>query len=112
MATGCPVFPNTSNWHQDISGLPVHGRSEAIKTNIGGSYLHPDFGGGDDYEGPFVLYGIPNNYVDTSQGALAVPITFDDYADESDPGPYPIPQNASIEGAYPGMSPLSLPPLL
>lgn len=29
-------------------------------------------------------------------------VNFTEYKSESDPGPYPIPANASIEGAYPG----------
>ncbi|PYV86733.1 MAG: hypothetical protein DMG05_18990 [Acidobacteria bacterium] len=40
-------------------------------------------------------YGIP--YVVVSGAQLKVPMTFD-YADESDPGPYPIPPDAPIEG--------------
>ena len=34
---------------------------------------------------------------DRARHAAAVPVTFD-YADESDPGPYPIPDGAPIEG--------------
>src|SRR5205823_14174392 len=39
--------------------------------------------------------GIPYTAVPATQ--TRVPVTFD-YADESDPGPYPIPPDASIEG--------------
>jgi hypothetical protein len=53
--------------------------------------LHPDFGANWD-GGPF---GIP--YVVVPGTQPKVPVTFD-YADESDPGPYPIPANAPIEG--------------
>jgi hypothetical protein len=57
---------------------------------VGGA-LHPDFGA--DYDGgPF---GIP--YIVIDSATPAVPVRFD-YADESDPGPYPIPHNAPIEG--------------
>jgi hypothetical protein len=42
-----------------------------------------------------VEYGIP--YVVVSGDTPAVPVTFD-YADESDPGPYPIPAGVPIEG--------------
>jgi len=41
-------------------------------------------------------YGIPYIVVDKSQPKL--PINFTDYGNESDPGPYPIPLNAPIEG--------------
>jgi hypothetical protein len=50
--------------------------------------VHPDFGA-------TLEYGIP--YVVVPQNQATVPMTFD-YADESDPGPYPIPMNAPIEG--------------
>ena len=50
--------------------------------------LWPDFGGNGQY-------GIPYVVVPSSQPL--VPISFD-VADESDPGPYPIPPNAPVEG--------------
>ena len=52
---------------------------------IGAVNIHPDFGPG---------FGIPINVVPQNQAA--VPITFDTYADESDPGPYPFPGPASV----------------
>jgi len=48
--------------------------------------VHPDVG---------TRYGIP--YVEVPANQPRVPIAFE-YADESDPGPYPIPPNAPIEG--------------
>ncbi|KXZ43751.1 hypothetical protein GPECTOR_81g201 [Gonium pectorale] len=42
----CPLFPADHAWHQDVSSLPVHPNSDAIKWRIGGGNLHPDFGGG------------------------------------------------------------------
>jgi hypothetical protein len=54
----------------------------------GGQYLHPDFGAN-------MAYGIPFVVVPGTQ--TKVPVSFD-YADESDPGPYPIPANAPVEG--------------
>jgi hypothetical protein len=53
--------------------------------------LHADFGANWN-GGPF---GIP--YVVVSGDTPTVPVKFE-YADESDPGPYPIPLNAPIEG--------------
>src|SRR5262249_27684937 len=46
-------------------------------------------------------FGIPINTVPSTQPAL--PITFTDFADESDPGPYPFPpaSTAIIEGGTP-----------
>jgi hypothetical protein len=61
-------------------------------TSIGLSTgLHPDFG--TVYQG--APNGIPFVVVNSSQPL--VPMTFT-YASESDPGPYPIPPNAPIEG--------------
>ena len=53
--------------------------------------LHPDFG--TTYDG--APNGIP--YTVVHAGQAKVPVKFD-YADESDPGPYPIPPSAPIEG--------------
>ena len=57
-----------------------------------GEPLHPDFGSGL-WEGASI--GIPITVVAGTQ--RRVPVSFT-YADESDPGPYPIPPNARIEG--------------
>jgi hypothetical protein len=54
--------------------------------------LKADFGSGLWNGGPI---GIP--FVTVGAGQPPVGITFD-YADESDPGPYPIPANSPIEG--------------
>jgi hypothetical protein len=88
----CPTFPADNPWNTDISAYPVHSRSAAWVSSIGTTTrLHPDFGTFWD-GGPI---GIP--YVHVGGGQPKVPVSFD-YADESDPGPYPIPPNAPIEG--------------
>jgi hypothetical protein len=56
--------------------------------NGGTKYLHPDFGSNPAYGIPFVV---------VSGTQPKVPVSFD-YSDESDPGPYPIPPDAPIEG--------------
>jgi hypothetical protein len=87
---GCAIFPSSNAWNQDVSNLSVHANSETYITSIGrNNKLHPDFG--ENLE-----YGIPYNIVPAGQ--KKVPINFTDYGDESDPGPYPIPDNAKIEG--------------
>jgi len=89
---GCPVFPASNAWNRDVSKLPVDPRSNAYIASINGGgnrFLHADFGGGG-------AYGIPYRVVSRSQPR--VPIRFTDYGDESDPGPYPIPLNAPVEG--------------
>ncbi|HMK10043.1 MAG TPA: hypothetical protein VK461_00525 [Acidimicrobiales bacterium] len=92
-APGCPVLPDDSVWHADVSKLPVDPRSDAYVAAIGASApLKADFGSGLWDGGPI---GIP--YVVVDSGTPKVPVDFD-YADESDPGPYPIPANPPIEG--------------
>jgi hypothetical protein len=91
---GCPVFPANNYWNTPVDGLALHASSSTWVNSIGASgRLHPDWGN--------VLadnYGIPFATVTGSQPE--VPITFapEGYADESDPGPFPIPPNAPIEG--------------
>ncbi|HEX4332103.1 MAG TPA: FG-GAP-like repeat-containing protein [Usitatibacter sp.] len=86
---GCPQFPPHNVWNTPIDTLQVNASSAAWVTTIGsGTALHPDFGSD---------FGIPFTSVPGTQAK--VPITFDEEAaDESDPGPYPIPANAPIEG--------------
>jgi hypothetical protein len=89
----CPLFPADNVWHADVSQLPVHPRSAAWITSMGGPErrLHPDFGP----NGGGQPYGIPYSVVPGSTEKVAV--TFD-YADESDPGPYPFGPTTPIEG--------------
>jgi hypothetical protein len=90
---GCPVFPPDNVWNAPIDQLPVHPNSSAYISTIGANKnVHPDFGSGTWDGGPI---GIPYTIVAGSQ--QKVNITFD-YSDESDPGPYPIPPDAAIEG--------------
>ena len=92
-ATSCPMFPSNSFWRADVSALPVHAQSGTWVGSIGTTAkLKADFGSGLWDGGPI---GIPYTTVPGNQAR--VPITFD-YDDQSDPGPYPIPPNAPIEG--------------
>jgi hypothetical protein len=84
----CPIFPADNIWNRDISSLPVDPHSSQYIASIGAQgFLHPDFGSNPSY-------GIPYNVVQTS--VPGVPVSFL-YADESDPGPYPIPSAPAIE---------------
>lgn len=84
---GRRVFPVDNPWNQDISQMPVDTDSATLIACIGlDKSLHPDFGPSG---------GIP--YMVVSGKQPKVPVQFE-YADESDPGPYPIPPNAPIEG--------------
>jgi hypothetical protein len=92
-ASGCPLFPADNVWHADVSRLPVHPRSEAYLAAMGtGAGIHADFGSGTWEGGPI---GIPYTVVPAAQAR--VPVRFG-YAGESDPGPYPIPPDAPVEG--------------
>jgi hypothetical protein len=89
---GCRVLPSDNAWNRDVSRDPVRADSAAIIASIqssGGTRLHPDFG-----ENP--SYGIP--FVVVPPGQAPVPITYTAYGDESDPGPFPIPPDAPVEG--------------
>ena len=86
------LFPATNAWNTDISQYPLHPLSGNFIASIGSlTSLHPDFG--------TVWNGAPNGipYVVVPGNQPLVPVSFD-YADESDPGPYPIPPDAPIEG--------------
>jgi hypothetical protein len=90
---GKRLFPADNAWNQDISNEPVDPNSANLVASMGlGTSLHPDFG--------TVWNGAPNGipYVVVSGSQTKVPITFTAYGDESDPGPYPVPSNAPVEG--------------
>ncbi|HTW07461.1 MAG TPA: hypothetical protein VME46_08125 [Acidimicrobiales bacterium] len=92
-APGCPIFPTDNVWNTPVDNLPVDPRSGEYIAAIGpNDPLHPDFGRGDWDGEPM---GIPFNIVSGRQAR--VPVNFM-YSSESDPGPYPVPPNALIEG--------------
>jgi hypothetical protein len=91
---GAVPFPADNAWNRDVSADPVDPNSTALIAGIGlATGLHPDFGSGL-YNGAPI--GIPYVVVGSSQAKI--PITFTAYGDESDPGPYPVPPDAPIEG--------------
>ena len=93
---GFVPFATSSLWNTDISSAPVDSNSANIINYIGSTVtLHPDFGSGE-YEGQSI--GIPYEIVPGTQPKVTVQLGA--YADESDPGPMPIPADALIEG-YP-----------
>ncbi len=90
---GCPVFPASNIWNVSVDNLPVAANSAAYINTMGGTTsLHPDFGANWN-GGPF---GIP--FIVVSQTQPLVNIQWTAYGDESDPGPYPVPTAAPIEG--------------
>jgi len=89
---GCPTLPADNIWNARVDTLPRHPNSDAYIATMGSTRgVHPDFG--TVYEGAPI--GIP--YVTVPGSQPRVPVSFD-YDDESDPGPYPIPADAPIEG--------------
>lgn len=93
---GCPVFPVNNVWNVPVDTLPLDANSDAYVATIGATaHAHADFGSGEWPPGSGSPIGIPYVTVPGSQPLVAV--TFD-YDDESDPGPYPIPPDAPIEG--------------
>lgn len=86
------IFPADNPWNQPVDRLKVHPKSDEYIRSIGADKgLHPDFGA--PWNG--VPSGIP--FCVAEKGQKRVPVTFE-YAGESDPGPYPIPADAPIEG--------------
>ncbi len=85
-------FPADNPWNTPVDQDPVDPSSDTLIASIGLTRgLHPDFGA--NYNGgPF---GIP--YIVVGGSTPGVGVTFA-YAGESDPGPYPIPADAPIEG--------------
>jgi len=78
------VFPANNPWNQVIENWPVHPNSKGIVDKIGASKpfrYNPDMS--------FIL--IPPDY-------KKVNVKIVSYADESDKGPYPVPDNTPIEG--------------
>jgi hypothetical protein len=103
---GCPVFPEPpaslpprapslptqAAWNQDVSRAPLAPSSAATIAYInahGGDFLHPDFGSPRAYGFPYAVVGA---------GQSRLPIHYTAFGSESDPGPFPIPARAPVEG--------------
>lgn len=86
---GCPIFPATDAFNRDVSRDPVDPNSADYLAHMqaGSLFLHPDFG--------MPQYGEPVATVSGSQPRVPMRFT---YAFQSDPGPYPFPQNVPIQG--------------
>ncbi|MBI5354341.1 MAG: carboxypeptidase regulatory-like domain-containing protein [Chloroflexi bacterium] len=91
--SNCPIFPGNNFWNARVDTLPVHPLSDTWINHIGRDQsFHMDFGSGTWDGGPI---GIPFNIVAGSTVPKFEAGFY--YPDESDPGPYPIPQNPTIE---------------
>ena len=93
------VFPTNHALNTPIDQLPVHPNSDMYVESIGiDENLHPDFGTQWNNGGTMQPIGIPYNVV--GAGQAFIPITFVIWPDESDPGPWPIPQEPFIETVF------------
>ncbi|HUG53979.1 MAG TPA: hypothetical protein VMR21_10265 [Vicinamibacteria bacterium] len=77
------VFPPDNWWNRDVSGLPLHPDSAKMIASIGP-------------EKP-LQYNLDMGFVIVPGDQERVEVKLLDYASESDPGPFPIPDNAPIE---------------
>jgi hypothetical protein len=78
------AFPADNPWNADISTWPVHPNSAAIINSIGAGK-------------PF-RYNLDMAFVIVPPNQPRVPVKVVTYPDESDPGPFPVPDNTPIEG--------------
>jgi hypothetical protein len=91
LSARAPSLPTEAAWNQDISKAPRDPRSGAYIAYInahGGDSLHPDFGSPREYGFPYSVVA----------GQRKLPVHYTAYGDESDPGPFPIPTGAPVEG--------------
>jgi hypothetical protein len=86
---GCPMFPADNEWNRDISGDAVDPHSSNYLAFMGSAslMLHPDFGG--PFGQPFLI---------VAAGQKRAPMSFL-YSTQSEPGPYPFPQDLPIQNA-------------
>lgn len=87
--TTCELFPSDNAWHLRVDALPVHPRNDVWRrtTRARATLLHPDFG-----RPP---YGMPWTITTGATPKTAIDFL---YADESDPGPYPLTGSTPLEG--------------
>jgi hypothetical protein len=91
--SNCPLFPADNFWNTPIDSLPINPNSEAWIQSIGHDQaFHMDFGSGEWDGGPI---GIPFNVISGSTAQKYTPEFY--YPEESDAGPYPIPENPKQE---------------
>jgi hypothetical protein len=77
------ICPPDSAWHEDISKRPVLANSQKMIAGIGADKP--------------LTWNLDMAFVIVPPGQPKVAVKLVDYPDESDPGPYPVPDNAPIE---------------
>ena len=92
-AENIAIFPGDNSWNKDISASAIDPYSTRIVAGFASNVIKADFGTGLWENAPI---GIP--YIVVCGNQPKIPVTFTDYGDESDAGPYPIPLTTPIEG--------------
>jgi hypothetical protein len=100
---GCPVFPPDHAWNRDISADPVDPASSALLAALGDGALRIDAGVGEPEFGATVAVVGPEQ----PPALIEFGTAGEDYRHQSDPGPYPIPPDAPVQGGRPGADPPS-----
>jgi hypothetical protein len=77
------VFPADNPWNEDISRRPVHPNSRRLIASIG-----PE---------KSLAYNLDMAFILVPPDQKKVQVRLRDYSGESDPGPYPVPEQAPIE---------------
>lgn len=78
------IFPPDNAWNRDISRAPLLPNSAAILETIG--------------KDKSFAYNLDMNFVLVPPNQPRIPVRLTEYTHESDPGPYPVPDNLPIEG--------------
>ncbi len=78
------VFPADNPWNEDISKRPVLANSKKMIAGIGTDKK--------------LAYNLDMGFILVPPNQKKIELKFKSYPDESDKGPYPIPDNAPIEG--------------
>ncbi len=78
------VFPPDNPWNEDISKRPVRPNSKNLVASVGME--------------KHLAYNLDMAFILVPPDQKRVPVKINGYPDESDPGPYPVPDNAPIEG--------------
>jgi IPT/TIG domain len=89
----CPILPADNIWNTPVDKLPASPNTASYINSMGSTLpLRPDFGSGMYNGAPF---GMP--FVKVKSTQTKYPATFV-YQEESDPGPYAVPLDVSLEG--------------
>ena len=91
-AENITIFPADNPWNMDVSASAIDPYNTQIVGGFASNVIKAAFGSGLWDNAPI---GIP--YIAVCGNQPKIPVTFTDYGDESDAGPYPIPLTAPIE---------------